>query len=117
MALAVAEGIIRSRQPGATRTYVYFVQSVEGGPIKIGHACNLDSRLSALQSGNPTDLRVLAAFVADEDTEDALHDLLRSVCVRGEWFHPVSDLVELIANIGEGNETAELLRMAVGCVS
>ena len=68
--------------------YVYAI-GIEGTAlVKIGHARDVAKRLAALQSGLPYRLVVLHQEHVDEPrrVERALHDILRVVRERGEWF-------------------------------
>lgn len=71
------------------RRFVYFIQQAEdvNGPIKIGTATNLTSRLKSLQCGNPEELRILAFVASNEALESLLHGYFRDGHIRGEWFH------------------------------
>jgi hypothetical protein len=79
------------------RSWVYFIESGEGGPIKIGYGKNVDYRISNLQMGNPVQLRLLGKALADDAlaVEELLHDRFREYRIRGEWYRPVPELVEL----------------------
>jgi len=70
--------------------YVYFVQAISGGPIKIGTTLDLEARLRELQCGNPEKLRYIGTVEGDLKTERALHKKLSAHRIRGEWFHPVA---------------------------
>lgn len=87
----------KSRSPyerqGKWRSLVYFVQGVDGGPIKIGYTTDIGSRLLALQAHSPVMLRTLSCFPATQDDEKALHDAFRHCHSHLEWFHPDSLLV------------------------
>jgi hypothetical protein len=76
---------------------VYFIQSGPNGPIKIGFTNDsAKSRLRVMQTGNPMRLRLLLQIEGDERLEAGLHQHFSDSRVRGEWFHPVSSLLELI---------------------
>jgi hypothetical protein len=80
---------------------VYFVQMKdERGPIKIGVCISLESRLRALQTANPYQLTLLASVHGSEGIEQALHNLFSSDNLRGEWFRPTKDLLNLAKHIG-----------------
>ena len=81
---------------------IYFIQSGDGGPIKIGWTGGLGLRLWALQVGNPEQLRVLASYAAGRDEELRLHDRFRHLHIRGEWHHPGLDLLAFISTIAGG---------------
>lgn len=77
---------------------VYFVQPVDGGPIKIGIAANVASRLSGLQTGSPVELRVLGIIPGVRPSREAeLHERFASTRKHGEWFEPTPELMAYIA--------------------
>lgn len=67
-------------------SYVYLIQSNEF--YKIGIANDLKTRLAQLQTGNPTELLILACyeFPNAQAVEIALHQKYKNVRKRGEWF-------------------------------
>jgi hypothetical protein len=84
-------------KPGAQK--VYFVQA-EKGLIKIGRALAVGVRLAELQTGSPLELTLLVDAVARPGlTEAELHKTFASARVRGEWFHPVPELLALVAKL------------------
>lgn len=74
-------------------TLTYFIQSVDGGPIKIGRSTKaaLLGRLGSIQTGNPERLRVTHTLRGDQ--ERALHWRFRHLRLEGEWFLPDPELV------------------------
>lgn len=72
--------------------FVYFIGERWGASVKIGLTCNSPrSRLLALQTGNPSELRMLGLVQFDDSgtargVERDLHEMLSSKRVRGEWF-------------------------------
>jgi hypothetical protein len=67
--------------------FVYFVQAVSGGPVKIGGAENPVRRLWELQCGNPERLVVRALLLASVDSEESIQRSWRPVAhIGGEWF-------------------------------
>lgn len=82
---------------GNVSTWIYFVQPVWGGPVKIGLTANLRSRLDAMQAMSPLPLRVLAVQPGDRDREIELHQRFAPWRTHGEWFSWDADgLPELI---------------------
>jgi hypothetical protein len=65
---------------------VYFIQAVDGGPIKIGHAVNPIARLRELQTAHHKELRILAVMDGGIAKEKEIHDIFADSRVRGEWF-------------------------------
>lgn len=73
--------------------FVYFIQDGKGngGAIKIGKAKNVQSRLDALQIGNPRKLSIMATIKCKsckeaEKLEKELHKKFKYYRIRGEWF-------------------------------
>lgn len=69
-----------------TPQFVYFIQSVDGGPVKIGTAENPVKRLAMLQCGNPQELAIRQVLAGGREVEQNWHDYWRSAHLRGEWF-------------------------------
>lgn len=73
----------------SSMTNIYFIQSVDGGPVKIGRAVNVGSRLRELQSVCPTQLRAVRVIRdAPQYIEAELHRRFRDYRLHGEWFSP-----------------------------
>ena len=81
---------------------IYFVQIGADGPIKIGFtsASSPVDRLRALQVGVPYELRLLGVISGGSaQDERRLHASFDQHRLRGEWFIPVSEVLEY----SEGN--------------
>jgi hypothetical protein len=65
---------------------VYFVQSGDVGPVKIGIARDPLARLGELQTGNPEQLHIRHVLPGDRTMESGLHHRFREARIRGEWF-------------------------------
>ncbi|MER8615990.1 GIY-YIG nuclease family protein [Mesorhizobium sp. M1409] len=69
---------------------VYIVAHDPAGPVKIGKSTFLSVRLDGLQTGNPSQLYVFAAFLASHGQirlmEARTHAALQGARLRGEWF-------------------------------
>lgn len=74
---------------------VYFMQGIEGGPIKIGIAVDPDERLQQLQFQGPLRLVVRHAMPGGAALELELHLRFSRSRLWGEWFAPVPDLRRL----------------------
>ncbi|MGW4808738.1 GIY-YIG nuclease family protein [Kitasatospora sp. NPDC004272] len=86
---------------------VYLVTGAAGGPVKIGCTTDLQRRLAALQCGSPFKLQLLATFTGGQELEAALHRLLASHRLEGEWFDlagkdPVEVVSDLVRQINKG---------------
>lgn len=85
-----------------TSTSVYFIQAVGGGPIKIGYAANVATRLNALANSSPVVLRVIAVIDGGGRAEEAeLHRRFAAARLHGEWFRPVPELLAYVAENAE----------------
>lgn len=88
------------------RGSVYFIQEGgHGGPIKIGHTSRkCEERKIAAQVGNPRRLELLADASGSQDDESTLHRYFseKGAWIRGEWFAPVPELLDLIEALNDG---------------
>jgi hypothetical protein len=77
---------------------IYFIQDTHRGYIKIGFTDGVDaqSRLRALQTGNSTQLAVLASMEGGRADEKRLHEKFAGDRESGEWFRPSPALVQFI---------------------
>jgi hypothetical protein len=79
------------------KTYVYFIQSVNGGPIKIGKSDDVKRRILDMQTANPFRLRLLLVLSDDKATEKEMHDAFIDLRIDGgEWFRPETELLDFI---------------------
>jgi hypothetical protein len=82
--------------------YVYFVQSVSGGPIKIGTSRDVAARMRALEAAAGSLLTVLTVIPGGRSAEACLHRQFAADRVHGEWFHPSVPLLALIEELKGG---------------
>lgn len=80
-------------------TWLYFIESGEGGPIKIGIARDPWERIETLQIGNPEPLRLLTLCYSSQDEERQIHRVLKDDRIHGEWFVPSERLYAAIEAI------------------
>lgn len=76
-------------KPRMGTTNLYFIQgqNTPGGPIKIGLANNVDSRLRDIQACSPIPLHVLHKLSgASREVETSLHVRFGKDRLHGEWF-------------------------------
>jgi hypothetical protein len=71
----------------------YLVQGEMGGPIKIGRSNtkSLGSRIAALQTGYPYQLKIVRLIEGDLEAE--LHSRFAHLRMNGEWFAPGDELL------------------------
>ncbi|MEV7013349.1 GIY-YIG nuclease family protein [Streptosporangium sp. NPDC051022] len=76
---------------------VYFIQGIEGGPIKIGVSRDPWERLAAIQLMSPVQLHVLGTIRGvGQPEERRLHERFAEHRSHGEWFHPAPELIDYI---------------------
>lgn len=74
---------------------VYFIQSIIGGPIKIGVSIFPKYRLKDLQSFSPFELKILATIPnGGHEKENQLHKCYAKSRIHGEWFKPTPELLK-----------------------
>lgn len=89
-------------QERAPTSWVYFIQSTQGGPVKIGYSANPVGRLSTLQTAHAHPLKIIGRMVGGLAVERSLHTLFAADRVRpdGEWFRPSAALLAFIREVG-----------------
>lgn len=76
---------------------IYFAQAIGGGPVKIGHSANVESRIRQLESTYRQPLSVLATLPGDREEERAIHERFSHLRMgKTEQFQPGHDLMEFI---------------------
>ena len=79
---------------------IYFIQSNDSGPIKIGYTSgDPEHRLAALQSASPEPLKLLCYTHGTQKEEGKIHALFNVYRINGEWFEPVEVLLKYISTI------------------
>lgn len=91
---------------------VYFIQSGDDGPIKIGIADDPVTRLRHIQTGSPERLTLLGTLHGGQDREKVLHAYLAAFRHRGEWFKPCAEVLAVVPGLA-----IERLQKALGDVS
>lgn len=77
--------------------WVYFIQWVQGGPIKIGKAKKVSSRVASHQVSSPYELKILAMVEAHNfELEQKILTHFDEHRMRGEWFEPHEDIINFI---------------------
>lgn len=89
-------------------SWVYFIQNMVTGLIKIGHSRMVKDRLSNLQIGSADRLSLLGVTPGGREKERALHERFSSQREGGEWFRRSDELLDLIESecLGELPERA-----------
>jgi hypothetical protein len=89
---------------------VYFARADGAEEIKIGTSTQLARRIRALEVSSRSKITVLATVVGSYKVEAWIQDRFRRARVRGEWFRPVPELLEYIAEIQSGEPPKDLSR-------
>lgn len=98
---AATSTILESKMPDKSTTTmpsVYFIQSGEGGPIKIGKSVSVKSRLTSLMTASGTELRLMGTIAPGGPTEAEMHRRFACFRLRREWFTPADELLKFIAD-------------------
>jgi hypothetical protein len=76
---------------------IYFVQPIDGGPVKIGFTDNLSARLIQLEQHYRVSLAVLATLPGDRAVERSIHKKFAHLRFgQTEQFRPEAELFEFI---------------------
>ena len=80
--------------------YVYFLQCLETGRIKIGTSSRLQKRVSDICCCGPTMITFLGAILGDNNKERELHALLKDSRAIGEWFNLTTEVNTVLQTLG-----------------
>jgi len=94
---------------------VYFIQSIGGGPIKIGHSDSPIKRLATLQTSHYEKLTILATVDGGLTTETKLHERFSKDRLHGEWFTPSEELMQYINQHRPQKERGDLKFYCIVC--
>jgi hypothetical protein len=76
---------------------IYFAQGVDGGPVKIGTAVDVDRRLAQLEAHYGQPLVLLATMPGGREEEQAIHERFSEIRLgRTEQFKPTFELMTFI---------------------
>jgi hypothetical protein len=75
-------------KPQHAKSFIYFLQRGETGPIKIGRSTQLKRRIRVLQTACAEKLRLICAVEGDWALELAWHNQFNADRLQGEWFRP-----------------------------
>lgn len=95
----VEKGKIKLPENSKYKGYVYFVQGMSGGAIKIGYSTDPESRLRALQTSYPDTLKILCLIPGNERKEKSYHDRFYKYRLNGEWFTPDKFILDVIEQL------------------
>lgn len=71
---------------------IYLIACEKTNTCKIGYTNNPDKRLSALQTGNPYSLELMAVIEGTSSDENMLHSKFMDYRLNGEWFDYCEDI-------------------------
>jgi len=88
---------VKKTKKESTPQDVYFIQGEYGGPIKIGIANDIQSRLASHQTGSPVILRIVGiSSNGGKKLESKLHKQFADIRLHGEWFEATPELLSYI---------------------
>lgn len=79
--------------------FIYFIQGIDGGPVKIGWTQDLDKRKRQLQVGSPVRLSIVAKIPGTKEDELKLHSRFGGINSHGEWFYPRKELIAFVDEV------------------
>lgn len=95
----IEKQIDRQRAIDHDSGHVYFIQAAHGGPVKIGRARCVNTRIASLQTAHPYPLQLLAVLPnAGRNVEQRLHERFADRRLNGEWFDITQTEVEEAVN-------------------
>lgn len=83
----------------AGRSWLYFAQAGDVGPVKIGRSRQVDQRIIALGTASPVPVRLLGTIPETWLSEQDAHAALHRLRLHGEWFKP-EPIVLALADAG-----------------
>lgn len=93
----------------SAKTYVYFAQVRDGGPVKIGCSRGPLDRIKDLQAWCPLPLDFICMVEGDAHDEFAIHEHLRDFRMHSEWFEPSKALTALVSDIRDMSRLPEMI--------
>ncbi len=93
---------------------IYFMQAIEGGPVKIGHSKDVDARRAQLEAHYRKPLALLGTRKGGRLEEREIHQRFAHLRFgKTEQFRPAADLMEFIGRpllVGANPETVEAMK-------
>jgi hypothetical protein len=84
-------------QAKAGRSWVYFAQAGDAGPIKIGQTRDVHTRIRALRAMHYEEIRLIGVIPETFIPESRLHNEFGPHRIRGEWFRPAPEILAVAA--------------------
>jgi hypothetical protein len=69
-----------------SNNHLYFIECSVTGLVKIGKTISVRKRLSQIQNGSPTEMKVYAVIRNKGHLEKEIHQRFKNLNHRGEWF-------------------------------
>ena len=85
-----------ARRRAAGTEGVYFIS--DGEYVKVGFSSAVEMRIVDMQVGNPRELKCLGVLAGPRSLESQIHDDLRHLHVRGEWYHLHQEVLSKIGS-------------------
>ncbi len=96
-AVSLPPQTVKKTEPEPSR--VYFIQGIDGGPVKIGFSNDVRERIACFQMGSPVLLQVIGTTLGGIELEHDFHRRMAPHRLHGEWFIDCDDLRALIAEV------------------
>lgn len=80
-------------------SHLYFIVSDQANAVKVGRSSRPRQRLSQAQTGNPYKLRIAAIAKGQGKHEPMVHEAMRRLRMRGEWFTLSDSMKDLIRHV------------------
>ena len=91
-----ADSKVASIKEKDAKGFIYFIQAVNGGPVKIGFSICPEKRISELQTANPYKLELIGKITGNINAEKKLQKHLIHAKTYGEWFEPDEIVIDAI---------------------
>jgi len=90
------QDLIQEKRGEKYTGYLYFVEAIGLGQIKIGFSPEPEKLVSELLSNSPCELRLLGKIPGDEEELKEIHSVLEDMHFKGEWFFSTNKVRELL---------------------
>lgn len=89
--------------------FIYFLQPVGGGLVRVGSSDNPESRLEAIQSWSPVRIELIASTPGGKFGEAYLLQKFAPYRSHGDWFFPVNPVWSVVDEIRRTGRCASLI--------
>lgn len=79
--------------------YLYFIQAIDNGPIKIGISKDLEKKFLKIQKNSPIELKILHYATGNKFLKDYLLKKFKSYHSHNNWFLPNQEIIDFINEI------------------